>query len=371
MINFADKKLFNKLIALCVLAAVCAGGLFLMLKFEPVSTKAINIGHIEIAKTTNGRPTINRQFKILHVMSYHSPWEWTDNQCAGFVGALNGLNVLYYVMQMDAKRISDELWRQKIADEICSSSSAAKPDLLFAGDDIAQEYVSKRYVNSSMPIVFCAVNEKPETYGFRGSTNVTGVIEKIHFIATVQLLKELVPGVRRVAILCDTGTMWPSIIEEMKQNENRLSNVEVLSYNVIPTFEEFKQKVTACQSEVDALGFLGIFEFKDENGSNVPMENVLKWLQDNSKLPDFSFWEDRVLKGTLCSVSISAYEQGYQAGLYARKILVDGKSPSEIPILATEKGIPLINLAAAKRLNINPNAELLLSARVIRDIAVK
>jgi hypothetical protein len=34
-----------------------------------------------------------------------------------------------------------------------------KAALLFAGDDIAQEYVSKRYVNSSMPVVFVLFNE--------------------------------------------------------------------------------------------------------------------------------------------------------------------------------------------------------------------
>jgi ABC-type uncharacterized transport system substrate-binding protein len=371
MNNFANKTAFTKFSYLLVLAAAFAGGLYLMFKFEPTPTRATDIGRIELPPTSNGKPAVRKQFKILHVMSYHSPWEWTDTQFDGFQAALNELNIQYYVMQMDAKRKSGEVWRQQIANEICNAIDTAKPDLLFAGDDVAQEYVAKKYVNSSMPIVFCAVNENPEVYGFKGSSNVTGVIEKIHFVATVQLLKELVPGVRRVAVLCDTGAMWASIIEDMKQNEGRLPGVQVVSYDVLPTFEEFKQKVTAYQKQVDALGFLGIFEFKDQQGKNVPMENVLKWLQDNSKLPDFSFWADRVDKGTLCSVSISGYEQGYQAGLYARQILVEGKSPSAIPMLPTEKGIPMLNLATAKRLNINPNAELLLSSRVFRDIALK
>lgn len=365
------KKVYAKLSYVFVLAAVLAGGLYLMFRFEPASTRATDIGRIEIPQLQSGKIALHKQFKILHVMSYHSPWEWTDSQFAGFQAALNGLNVQYYVMQIDAKRRSDELWRQQISNEICNTIDTARPDLLFAGDDVAQEYISKKYVNTSMPIVFCAVNESPETYGFKGSTNVTGVMEKIHFIATIQLLKELVPAVRRVAILCDTGTMWSSIINDMKKDEAGLPGVKVISYDVIPTFEEFRQKVGFYQSQVDALGFLGIFEFKDEQGKNVSMENVCKWLQSNSRLPDFSFWADRVGKGTLCSVSVSGYEQGYQAGLYARQILISGKSPSSIPMTATEKGIPMINLAAAQRLNIKPSAELLLSSRVVRDIALK
>jgi ABC-type uncharacterized transport system substrate-binding protein len=101
------------------------------------------------------------------------------------------------------------------------------------------------------------------------------------------------------------------------------------------------------------------------------MENVVKWLRENSKLPDFSFWEDRVLKGTLCSVSVSAYEQGYLAGLYARGILLDGESPAGFPVISTEKGTPLINMVTANRLGIKPSDDILRLSKVIRDIALK
>jgi hypothetical protein len=39
-------------------------------------------------------------FKVLHVMSYHSPWEWTDEQFRGFRDALQGLDIEYRVLQM-------------------------------------------------------------------------------------------------------------------------------------------------------------------------------------------------------------------------------------------------------------------------------
>lgn len=190
-------------------------------------------------------------------------------------------------------------------------------------------------------------------------------------MSTLHLLKRLVPNVRKIAIISDTGKMWTPVIEkEIKPRQNNLPDIEVVGYDVISTFDEFKQKILAYQNKVDALGFLGVFEFKDENGKNVPMEDVLKWLQANSKLPDFSFWEDRVLKGTLCAIAVSAYEQGYQAGVYARGILLRGKSPAEFPMVATERGVPLINLATAKRLNIQPSADVLRTVKVIEDIAL-
>jgi ABC-type uncharacterized transport system substrate-binding protein len=172
-------------------------------------------------------------------------------------------------------------------------------------------------------------------------------------------------------MISDTGAMWPGLIEEMNQQRDQFPDIEVVSYDIIPTFEEFKQKVLDYQDKVDALGFFGVFEFKDKNGENVPMENVLKWLQKNSKLPDFSFWEDRVFKGTLCSVSVSAYEQGYLAGIYARDILLGGKTPAELPIIATERGAPLINMVTAKRLGIEPSDDTLRIIKVIKDIALE
>jgi len=353
-------------------AIVIVIGTSVLLKLDPFKVSAYdNTGNDLQPQQQIVKTVPDKQYKIFHVMSYNSPWEWTDNQLSGFQAAMQGLNVQYHVMQMDTKRKSDEAWKLEIAKEIRGAIDTSKPDLIFASDDNAQLYVTKYYVNSSIPIVFSAVNEDPAKYGFTGSKNVTGVLEKMHYAATLRLLKKLVPNVRKVVMITDTGTMWPALIAEMKQQQDQFPDIEIVSFDIIPTFAEFKQKVLAYQNQVDAVGFLGVFEFKDETGKNVSIEDVCRWLGANSSLPDFSFWEDRISKGTLCSVSVSAYEQGYQAGLYARGILVDGKSPSAFPMISTDKGIPLINLATAKRLNIKPGADILLTAKVIQDITLK
>ena len=91
-----------------------------------------------------------------------------------------------------------------------------------------------------------------------------------------------------------------------------------------------------------------------------------KWTVENSKLPDFAFWIDRVHFGTLGAVTVSEREQGRAAGRIARGILVDGKSPSSFPMVPTTKGLPVISLARAKILGLNLDAELLLTAEVIQ-----
>lgn len=311
-----------------------------------------------------------RTWKILHVMSYHSPWKWTDDQFAGFQAALKDLEVDWQVMQMDTKRRSDEAFRQRAAAEVRETIRRWQPDLVFTGDDDVQRYVTTDFVNTEVPFVFCAVNADPADYGFVGSTNVTGVLERMHYTATLRLLKKLAPTVRTAVMLSDRGTMWPPMIERMKEAVARYPEIEIVRYDILDTFEEFQAAVLDYQDDVDAIGFFGVFEFLDAEGNNMPMEEVLRWFQAHNRLPDFSFWRDRVDKGTLCAVTVSGYAQGYQAGLMAREILLGGKSPAVLPMRPTEKGIPVISLEAAQRLGIRPDADVLLTAEVVRSNAL-
>ncbi len=312
----------------------------------------------------------DKRYKILNLMSYHSPWKWTDDQFQGFKEFFSDVDVEYKVFQMDTKRQSSEQWKLNVAAQAKELIETWKPDLIFANDDNAQSYIVKDYVNTEIPFVFCAVNASPSDYGFTGSKNVTGVLERMHFVQSVRLLKELVPSVRKIAIVTDTGQMWISMMDRMKQLESELpENVEVTDYYVLETFEEYKQTVKECEGKVDALGMLGVFEFKDSNGANVSLEKVQSWTVENSRLPDFAFYKDRVDKGTLCAVTVSGLAQGQAAGRIARQILLEGRNPSDIPVNATEKGIPVINLARAEKLNIRPKSSVLLTAEVVIEIS--
>jgi ABC-type uncharacterized transport system substrate-binding protein len=309
-----------------------------------------------------------KTYKILHVMSYHAQWQWTQDQLNGFKDALRDVPVEYTIVEMDAKRNSAELWRHKMAAEAMRLIDTWKPDLVFTGDDVAQQYVAARYLNSDIPFVFCAVNAEPRDYGFDKAANVTGVLERMHFPETIALLKELVPGVRKVAVITDKGDMWVPMIQQMKAVENRLGDVQVVSYDTLQTFDQYKRAVLDYQDKVDALGFLGLFEFVDPNGQNVLLEDVLRWTNEHSRLPDFSFWSDRVNKGTLCAITVSGVAQGRAAGEMAREILLNHRRPSDIPMDATKTGLPMINLSRAQKLGLNPSASVLLTAEVVRDI---
>ncbi|EKD35547.1 MAG: hypothetical protein ACD_75C01862G0004 [uncultured bacterium] len=305
------------------------------------------------------------QWKILHVMSYHLPWEWTETQFNGFKEALHDLKVEYRVFQMNTKKNSSEQGKEKMGKEARDLIDSWQPDLVYANDDDAQQYVARHYVNRKLPFVFSGVNGAPEKYGFVGSSNITGVLEQEHFVESVLLLREIVPSVKKIAVIVDRDVMWQPVVARMKAKQAQLPQIDFISWDVIETFAEYKEKIEALQRQADGVALIGIFGFKDQAGNNVSYSEVLKWTAEHSKLPDFSFWADRVSYGTLCAVTVSGYEQGLAAGRIAREILKEGRSPDSFLIEPSVKGEPMISLARADRLGIKIRTTTLLSTQVI------
>ena len=305
--------------------------------------------------------------RILHVMSYHTPWRWTEDQLNGFKDGLGLPDAVIRVYEMDTKRRSSLEWKREAAAEARRLIDEWKPDLLYVNDDNAQEFVARHYLDTEMPIVFSGVNADPADYGLEGQRNVTGVLETEHFVQTVKLLRKIVPEARRLAVIYDDGPTWPSVIQRMRERLQRLDEVMVVDWLKINTFADYKRTMLDLHGKVDAIGLLGIFTFVDDTGNNVPIETVLRWTAENSKLPDFAFWRDRVDHGTLVAVAVSGYQQGLAAGLKARKILVEQVPPSSLPIEATVKGQPFVSLARAKALDIPVKSSVLLSSQVVTD----
>jgi ABC-type uncharacterized transport system substrate-binding protein len=322
------------------------------------------LGAASSAAAVPGRAA-DAPYRILYVMSYHSPWRWTDGQLAGFKEGMGAARAEYRVFQMDTKQNSTPEAKQRKGREARALIDAWKPDLVYTSDDDVQEHVAAHYVNKPLPFVFSGVNKDPGTYGFSGSRNVTGVLEHEHFVESVRLLQAVAPGVRRIAAVFDDAPMWAPVIERMRTRARELPGIEIVAWDSIRTWDEYRAKTKEYPARADAVALIGIFNFKDAAGRNVPYQEVLRWTAENSTLPDIGFWVDRVHHGTLAAVTVSEREQGLAAGRMARSILVDGRSPSSIAMAPTSKGVPVISLARARKLGLRLNSTTLLSAEVI------
>ena len=183
-------------------------------------------------------------YKILYVMSFNSPWEWTDEQLKGFQEPFKNLQVEYRSIQLDAKNTPLEE-QEKSAQEAVDMINSWKPDLVYTSDDAAQALVTTHFINSSIPFVFSGVNKKPEVYGFVGSTNVIGVLEHEHYIPSVKLMQEIIPNLTKIAIISDDDDAnWDDMYDRIiSKTKKELPEIEIVEFNKFEKYSDYKDKI--------------------------------------------------------------------------------------------------------------------------------
>ena len=299
--------------------------------------------------------------KVLLIFSYHPEYSWVVDEARGAEDILKDRGVETEKFYLDTKRNTSAEWKEKVAEEAVKKIEEFKPDLVIVFDDNACELVAKKYIGKSLPFVFCGMNGEPEDYGFPAQ-NITGVIERHHLVATVDLLKRLVPDVEKLAIITDDSPTSQAFITSMKKIK---PPIEISEFYATNDFDAWKAKVKELQSKVDAIGIYVYHTIKEKGGeASLLPEDVLGWTLENSKLPDFTFSDFTVSDGVLCGVTVSGYEQGRAAAEIAVRIL-NGEKPVDIDIECPEKGTPMVNETRAKGLNIEIKADVLKEVEIL------
>jgi ABC-type uncharacterized transport system substrate-binding protein len=300
--------------------------------------------------------------KVLLIFSYHSDYSWVTEETRGVEEIFEGKGITVEKFYMDTKRKTSQDWKEKAAGDAMKKIDEFKPDLVIVFDDNACEYVAKRYIDKTLPFVFCGMNNDPEYYGFP-TENITGVIERVLWEETINLLKQLVPDAKRAAIISDSSFTSQIAINRLSKMSLPLKISEVYTTD---DFDDWKTKVKELQTKVDAIG-LFLYHTVKEKGEekSLPPENVLSWTLNNSKLPEFAVFDFTVKDGGLCGVTLSGYDQGKAAAEIAVRIL-DGEKPANIPIRSPEKGKPIVNETRAKELGIVIPAEVLDNVEIQR-----
>lgn len=299
--------------------------------------------------------------KVLLIFSYHPEHPWVVEETRGAEDILGERGVETEKFYLDTKRNTSAEWKEEVAEEAVRKIDDFKPDLVIVFDDNACELVAKEYIGESLPFVFCGMNGEPEDYGFPAQ-NITGVIERHHLEATIELLKQLVPDVEKLAIISDDSPTSQAFITRVR---NIIPPVEISEFYTTNDFDAWKAEVQELQTKVDAIGIYVYHTIKENSEEeSLPPEDVLGWTLENSELPGFAFSDFTVRDGVLCGVTVSGYEQGMTAAEIAIRIL-NGETPADISIQCPEKGTPMINEIRAEELNIEIPADVLEEVEIL------
>ncbi|WP_300667270.1 ABC transporter substrate binding protein [Desulfoluna sp.] len=316
---------------------------------------------------TIGTPASADSKRVLILQSYHAEYTWVKDVTQGIREALEeerfmeGVNLSLTTFYMDTKRHTETDWKQKKGQEALALINTLKPDVIIASDDNALHHVVSHLKDTAWPIVFTGVNGDPTENGMIDTLlapghNISGCLERERFKGSICLLKRVVPGASRIAVISDKGPTSLPILERIKQQADQ-NGVTIAGIKAATTFEEWQQFVLKMQNQADALVVITYHVVKNDKGDKVAPEDVLRWTVENNRLPEVGFWKWAVEDGLLLSEAISGFQQGYHAGTLAAFIL-EGQAPAEFAVTTPRRGERCINLSRATSLGLTIPAEL-------------
>jgi len=292
-------------------------------------------------------PTIG--FLVPGTPSSHGPWFAALVQRLRELGWIEGRTVAIEYRWAEG--------RTERFDEIAAEFVRRKVDVIVTSATTA--IVAAKQATSVIPIVFAAAGD-PVGTGLvaslaRPGGNVTGLsIQQTDVAAKrLELLREVVPGLRRLAILANVG--GPAVVLDMRevQATARTLGLEVITSeirrgeDIVPAFEALNGRADALYVCIDPL----------VNTHRIRINTLAM----AARLPTMHAAREYVEAGGLMSYGPNFGALFSRAGDLVDKIL-RGAKPGDIPVEQPTKFDLIINLTTAKALRLEVPSTLLARA---------
>lgn len=272
--------------------------------------------------------------RILIVHSYNLDYVWTADLDKSIHNVLDGQPYDIQWFFMDTKRQSSIEHKQEKGKEVQELIDKWKPDIIIAADDDAQEYAVKKYVNTSMKILFCGVNKELSDYGYDKATNVTGILERQDYLNIKNILYHLSPSQqKRFFHLSEDSTTALGTRKELEVVD--WSPVKFVSSVQAKTFEDWKKAVIEAADISDLIVISQYYGVKKdaETTETVPPQEIIRWTLDNSKIPVIGLFQFFVEDGGAFSAGPSEQEHGEFVAKTAINLLEKKINIKDIPII--------------------------------------
>ena len=282
---------------------------------------------------------------ILCLHSYHRE-QWTDNIQAGYESILAKRPAIdFHIEYMDTKKIHGEAYLDLLKSLYKERYANSEFDLILVSDNNALAFVvaNGEELFGDAPVVFCGVNGYTDAL-LGGRTNITGVVEKGDFDATLAYAVDNVKGLKRLyAVVDDTATCALNLSELRETMRAQFPTLELFLLGGISR-GELKRKLMEL-GEGDAVFFISFWE--DSDGTYISPSHLGELL-DQSPVPVFGRSEWMIEHGLVGGRCVRGELQGRAAASLAGLIL-DGTSPAVLPVVARSPNQFIFNYKSLRR----------------------
>jgi len=269
-----------------------------------------------------------------------------DAVLKGFKDSLKaeGVDVNYSVHNAQANMAT--------CNQIAARIAGENPDLVLAiatpSAQACAVATKKSPILAGSPLLFTAITD-PVGAGLvsdleKPGKNITGVSDMLPVGQHMAMLRRFYPDLKRLGMIYNAGEANSRTTVAMVKAEGEKLGFEVVAATVAKT-SDVQQAAKSLVGRVDAV------YLPTDNTVISALESVIK-ICEQEKLPLFSADVDSVKRGTVAALAFDYYRHGYQTGLMAKRIMVDGLFPAEVPVETQQELVLHLNLKAAKKFGV-------------------
>ena len=271
--------------------------------------------------------------QIMIFNSYHKGFLWTDEIVESVRETISNKieTADFYIEYMDTKRVYSQELLQNINENLKIKYSNNPMDIIIASDDNALlfliEYRDELFQDT--PVVFCGINDI-ETAQSLDRNFFTGITETQDIENNIILIKRILPETDTVYVVTDDTPTGIGTRNETKAAESSFPELSFRYLNGEDLTTEQLLSSLRLLDEGDVV--LAPAWYKDKGGNFFSNTEIYPMLSENSAVPVISPSAANLGLGPLGGKLNSGREQGRLAAEYALDILINGKSPGQLPV---------------------------------------
>lgn len=308
----------------------------------------------------------SKTFLIIH--SYERDYTLTNDQDAGAVEAFQKQNMEAKGWRIERIYLDQKKKTPSDLESTVRQSKASfekiKPDAVLITDDFAFKNFFPVAVSMNIPVVMSGVNADAETYGYKpGMANVSGTLERYNYPTTLQLLKKVRPGLKRLLLVNDDDITGNAIEKDFfkKVENDAVAKDTGFSYETYrgTSVDKLKKRLLSVDSKDTAVFLMTLYSQRDAQDKHVSQVEIDKWIRAKTSFVDVGLSFFQVQDGRLMSLAGSMRESGFYATSLIFRSINEGFNLSSVPIRTMLPLRLILNHERAKRLGVKFSYDIL------------
>ena len=282
------------------------------------------------ADTVDAPQKTPHQILILNSHDHGMSWQGIVNHAiAAAIDAQSSMDVSLHTEYTGLSQHDDDAYMQKRIELYEHKFSASTIDRIIAVDTRATNFMIDHgeELFPSLPIV--SINDANNMAAMESQPNMTGLLSTINVEGTLDVIVQLHPGTRTIALISGTSKMDRSLEDQardaIKNDEHRLAIIDLTGLRM----EKLLTEVGRLPQNTVGLYLLTLVDGAGE--SFIPRE-ILPRISQSANAPLYGLYDTLLGSGVVGGNLSSAAVEGKRTAETALRILA-GEKPAQIPIV--------------------------------------